>query len=143
MTRLFDVARGISFSLSIWCSNLVGQNIIYVRINAADRQKKQSRQRIHVAQACIFLSTIFRYKVVYLGLVKSKDWTRGGIYVDINNIVEKKITGWQVDAKTLTTRVGGVIGVGKNLFWVAILLITSSVSFLGLVSKYFKKKFIK
>ena len=91
----------------------------------------------------LVLSTNFRYKVVYLGLVKSKDWTRGGIYVDINNIVEKKITGWQVDAKTLTTRVGGVIGVGKNLFWVAILLITSSVSFLGLVSKYFKKKFIK
>ena len=49
------------------------------------------------------------------------------------------MTGWQVDTKTLTTRVGGVIGVGKELLWVAILLITSCVSILSLVSKYFKK----
>ena len=72
--------------------------------------------------------------------MKSKDWSRGGIYVDINNILERKMTGWQVDAKTLTTRIGGVIGVGKNLLWVVILLVTSSVSVLSLVSKYFKKK---
>ena len=71
--------------------------------------------------------------------MKSKDWDHGGVYVDINNILERKMTGWQVDAKTLTTRVGGVIGVGKNLLWVVILLITSSVSFISLVSKYFKK----
>ena len=71
--------------------------------------------------------------------MKSKDWDHGGVYVDINNILERKMTSWQVDAKTLTTRVGGVIGVGKNLLWVVILLITSSVSFISLVSKYFKK----
>ena len=90
-------------------------------------------------QVCLFLSPNFRYKVVYLGLVKSNSWSRGGIYVDINNILERKMTGWQVDTKTLTTRVGGVIGVGKELLWVAILLITSCVSILSLVSKYFKK----
>ena len=67
----------------------------------------------------------------------------GGIIIDFNNVLEMKVTSWQVSVETLTTRIGGVIGVGKELLWVAILLITSSVSFLGLVSKYFKKKFIK
>ena len=71
--------------------------------------------------------------------VKSKAWERGGIYVDINQILEKKMTSWQVEVKTLITRVGGVIGVGKNLLWVVILLITSSVSFLSLFKKYLKK----
>ena len=50
------------------------------------------------------------------------------------------MTDWQVDATTLTTRVGGVIRVGENLIWVAILLITSSASFLSIVSKHFKKR---
>ena len=71
--------------------------------------------------------------------VNSSDWSHGGIYVDINHIMERKLTGWQVDVKTLTTRVGGVIGVGKNLLWAVILLVTSSVSVLSLVCKYFKK----
>ena len=62
---------------------------------------------------------MYRYTVDYLGMVRSEEW--GGVYVDIDNIVERKLTGWQVDAKTFTTRVGGVIGVGKNLLWVVIL----------------------
>ena len=81
-----------------------------------------------------------RYKVVYLGLVKtSKDLNRGGIVIDFNDMLEMKVTSWQVNAETFTTRIGGVIGVGKELLWVAILLITSSVSFLSLFSKYKKK----
>ena len=72
--------------------------------------------------------------------MKSKKWSFGGIVIDFNNLVELKINSWQVDAKTFTTRVGGVIGVGKELHWVAILLITFSASFLSFISKYFKKK---
>ena len=87
----------------------------------------------------VFSFDNFRYKVTYLGLVNSNLWSKGGIYVDINQILERKITSLQVDAKTLITRVGGVIGVGKNLLWVVILLIMSSVSILSLVGKYFKE----
>ena len=71
--------------------------------------------------------------------MNSNLWSKGGIYVDINQILERKVTSLQVDVMTLITRVGGVIGVGKNLLWVVILLITSSVSILSLVGKYLKK----
>ena len=73
--------------------------------------------------------------------MKTKDLNPGGIVIDFNNVLEMKVTSWQVSVETLTTRIGGVIGVGKELLWVAILLITSSVSFLSLFSKYFKKSF--
>ena len=89
----------------------------------------------------IFVFTNLRYKVVYQGRIRTKDLSHGGIVIDFNNVLEMKVTSWQVSVETLTTRIGGVIGVGKELLWVAILLITSSVSFLSLFSKYFKKSF--
>ena len=79
-----------------------------------------------------------RYRVDYLGHVKSEEW--GGVYVDIDNVLHRKMAGWQVDTKTFTTRVGGVIGVGKNLLWVVMLSVTSIVTLFNLTRKYFKMK---
>ena len=101
--------------------------------------------RYSLDQVCLFLPicvfTNFRYKVVYQGRIKTKDLNPGGIVIDFNNVLEMKVTSWQVSVETLTSRIGGVIGVGKELLWVAILLITSSVSFLSLFSIHFKKSF--
>ena len=46
---------------------------------------------------CVKPCSFTRYSVDYLGMVKSEEW--GGVYVDIDNIVDRKLTGWQVDAK--------------------------------------------
>ena len=51
-----------------------------------------------------------------MGFLDSKEGS--GIYVDVENVVEETISSLQIGAKTLTTRVGGIIGVGKNLFWI-------------------------
>ena len=79
-----------------------------------------------------------RYKVVNLGLVRTE--TKSGVFVDFENFVERRVTQRKVDFATFITRVGGVIGVGKNLLWVVILSFTSLVSILGFVNKYWKIK---
>ena len=50
-----------------------------------------------------------------------------GVYVDVENVIEETISTLQINAMTLATRVGGIIGVGKNLFWILVFF----ASFLG------------
>ena len=50
-----------------------------------------------------------------------------GVYIDVENMIEETISSLQISAKTLATRVGGIIGVGKNLFWILVFF----ASFLG------------
>ena len=71
-----------------------------------------------------------RYKVEKTGIVQSKDLF--GISIVFDNVVEKTISDWQIKPVTLLTRIGGIIGVGKELLWV-IVFICSSIS---LVLKY-------
>ena len=77
-----------------------------------------------------------RYKVVHLGLVETT--LQRGVYVDFEDYVERHVTDWKVDLKTFITRVGGVIGVGKNLLWIVILSLTSLVSLLSLAKQFLK-----
>ena len=44
--------------------------------------------------------------------------------IDWVNIVERTISNWQIEEITLLTRIGGIIGVGKELLWV--MMITGS-----------------
>ena len=48
-----------------------------------------------------------------------------GIVVVFDRKVEKTISELQIGTQTLITRFGGIIGVGKNLLWVIILIFTS------------------
>ena len=61
------------------------------------------------------------------GVVEEKDLF--GISVAFDNIVEQTISDWQITPVTLLTRIGGIIGVGKELLWV-ILLSFSSITLL-------------
>ena len=47
-----------------------------------------------------------------------------GLTIAFDNVVEKTISNWQIEPVTLLTRIGGIIGVGKELLWV--LIITGS-----------------
>ena len=47
-----------------------------------------------------------------------------GLTIVFDNVVEKTISNWQIEPVTLLTRIGGIIGVGKELLWV--LIITGS-----------------
>ena len=43
-----------------------------------------------------------------------------GIYMVFEDVVENTVSEYQIGPKTLATRVGGIIGVGKNLLWILI-----------------------
>ena len=47
-----------------------------------------------------------------------------GIIIIFDNLVEKTISELQIGPRTLVTRFGGIIGVGKNLMWVIIFAIS-------------------
>ena len=63
-----------------------------------------------------------------------------GVLVFFENKVEKRISELQIGAKTLLTRVGGVIGVGKNLLWLLVFFFTSLGSLLTLARKKCNKE---
>ena len=56
-----------------------------------------------------------------------------GLTIVFDNVVEKTISNWQIEPVTLLTRIGGIIGVGKELLWVMILtgsFVTIAVNYL-------------
>ena len=59
-----------------------------------------------------------------------------GLLVDFDNVVEKTISNWQIESVTLLTRIGGIIGVGKELLWILITLITYLIVFYTNISRY-------
>ena len=71
--------------------------------------------------------------MVYLGFVKTND--NSGVYVDFESFVERQRTGRQINFATFTTRVGGMIGVGKNLLWVVVLSSTSLLTISSFVKR--------
>ena len=48
--------------------------------------------------------------------------------ISFENVVEKTVSELQINTRTLVTRFGGIIGVGKNLMWF-IILVFSAVGF--------------
>ena len=71
--------------------------------------------------------------MVYLGFVKTND--NSGVYVDFESFVERQATGTHINFATFTTRVGGMIGVGKNLLWVVVLSCTSLLTISSFVKR--------
>ena len=56
-----------------------------------------------------------------------------GLTIVFDNVVEKTISNWQIEPVTLLTRIGGIIGVGKELLWVLIItgsLVTLAINYL-------------
>ena len=62
-----------------------------------------------------------------------------GLFVQIDQNVDVIVSKLEVGLKTLATRFGGIIGVGKELLWVIILLFTSCGTFLGLCKQIFSE----
>ena len=54
-----------------------------------------------------------------------------GLFVQFDQDVDVSLSKLEVGLKTLATRFGGIIGVGKELLWVIILFFTSCGSFLA------------
>ena len=76
--------------------------------------------------------------MVYLGFVKTNE--HNGVFVDFENFVERQRTGRQINFGTFTSRVGGVIGVGKNLLWAVILSFTSLLTISSFVKQFWNIK---
>ena len=55
-----------------------------------------------------------------------------GLTIVFDKVVERTISNWQIEPVTLLTRIGGIIGVGKELLWVMIMtgsFVTFAVNF--------------
>ena len=50
---------------------------------------------------------------------------RYGLYIQLDQTVDVTVSKLQIGLKTLATRFGGIIGVGKELLWVIIFSFTS------------------
>ena len=58
---------------------------------------------------------------------------QSGLVVTFDQQVEESVTSFQIGAKTLVTRIGGIIGVGKELFWIVTLSFTVPPLILSLI----------
>ena len=74
-----------------------------------------------------FNPSLSSYKVDKDGFDDADD--ESGLFVAFDNEVVETRHKLEIGSKTLVTRIGGVIGVGKELFWIIIFIITSSGSF--------------
>ena len=86
------------------------------------------------------LEDVCRYKVDQIGtnIITSSD--QYGVYMVFEGVVENTISEYQIGPKTLATRVGGIIGVGKNLLWILIFALTSLGTFLTYSRTFMKIK---
>ena len=76
-----------------------------------------------------------RYKIEEAGLVESTN--KAGVLALFDAKVHQTQTMLQIGPNTFLTRVGGIIGVGKNLLWILIF----SLSSLGLLVKFLRKHY--
>ena len=68
------------------------------------------------------------------GLIESL--TKAGVLAQFDKNVHQAKTKLQIDFVTLLTRVGGIIGVGKNLTWIIIFTLSALGGTLTLLRKY-------
>ena len=59
-----------------------------------------------------------------------------GLTIVFDNVVQKTNSNWQIEPVTLLTRIGGIIGVGKELLWVMII----TGSFVTLAVNHLRQK---
>ena len=81
------------------------------------------------------ITIIISYKIKTSGSTEFED--RMGLVLSFDGMVEKTTSKLQISAKTLVIRIGGLIGIGKNLLWLIIFLLSSFGSF----KLFFKKLF--
>lgn len=60
-----------------------------------------------------------RYRVDHVGQTSLID--KSGLVVTFDEEVVRTYSSFQIGPKTLAVRVGGIIGVGKELFWIVTL----------------------
>ena len=75
-----------------------------------------------------------RYQVTKTGYDERTD--RYGLFVTIDREVEVTQAHLTIPPLTLITRIGGIIGVGKELLWILITLITYLIVFYTNISRY-------
>lgn len=63
---------------------------------------------------------------------------RYGLYIQFDQTVEVTVSKLQIGLKTLATRFGGIIGVGKEFLWVIIFSLTSLGSCISVCRNLFK-----
>ena len=76
---------------------------------------------------------ICRYRVEHVGVTSLID--QSGLVITFDDQVEESFSSFQIGAQTLVTRIGGIIGVGKELFWI----VTLSFSIPSIIISFINK----
>ena len=79
-------------------------------------------------------NVVCRYRSEQVGYIDTLD--RSGLIVSFEREVEQTNSELQVDTITLLTRCGGIIGVGKNLLWIIIFVLSSFATSFTILKKY-------
>ena len=80
-----------------------------------------------------------KFELKHIGMLESGN--NSGFAVWLDRFVSRTTSEPQISPMTLITRLGGIIGVGKNLLWIIILLF-SSITFFTRKCRHEKKKTI-
>ena len=80
---------------------------------------------------CCVLS---RYRSEQVGYIDTTD--RSGVILSFDSVVEQTHSELQIDRITLLTRCGGIIGVGKNLLWIIIFVLSSLATSVSILKTY-------
>ena len=72
----------------------------------------------------------------HIGIAESS--SKFGITISFDTVVEKTVSDWQITPVTLLTRLGGIIGVGKNLLWIMIFFSSSVTLAINILKCYFE-----
>ena len=99
-----------------WCTKLINTTSENKRkiTNYLDKVMKGKASR----GECLPICKSVWYKTTKIGHDKRED--RYGLYVDFHQEVIMSSNHLSIEPMTLLTRIGGIIGVGKEFFWVII-----------------------
>ena len=75
-----------------------------------------------------------RYRSEQVGYIDTTD--RSGLILSFDSVVELTKSELQIDQITLLTRCGGIIGVGKNLLWIIIFVMSSFATSVSILKTY-------
>ena len=75
-----------------------------------------------------------RYRSEQVGYIDTMD--RSGVILSFDSVVEQTNSELQIDKITLLTRCGGIIGVGKNLLWIIIFILSSFATSVSILKTF-------
>ena len=110
---------------SLWCENEIALEKDDVYFNYTYFIKR-IQFGLKASKQCLLPCKVTKYDVKTIGFM---EYPSPGFYLVFDDVVEKTVSSPQVTFLALVSRFGGIIGLGKNLLWIIILLLSTLTLF--------------